>query len=125
MPLKQIHKTYRRSELALMAWRSGEVASNMHVDYKLGAGDGAKRALDTIPLPTNAAIEHELSALEDRLGPVAAKLDDSLDMRKLTGDEVMRFMNAQGIVIGGRQLLGNADPMVRQVNAAYRDYGKR
>ena len=47
--------------------------------------------------------------LEERLGPLAVKLGEiedehGLDMRRLSGDEAMAFMAAQGIHIGGRQL---------------------
>ena len=49
--------------------------------------------------------EREISALEERLGPVVHKMvndEGEVDLRKLTGDEALRYMSALGIHIGGR-----------------------
>jgi hypothetical protein len=101
MPLREVYKTYTKSEMAIQAWRSGEVAFNMRTQRQEGANNRATNALDGANLPPTAAEE----ALERRLGPdLVAKLDEEMDMRKLTGDEVQRYMGALGIPIGGRMV---------------------
>ncbi len=90
LPLRKIYGEYTHSELAIAAWRSGETASNLYtpmpppVDASAGVPGGPMGLLND-PLTAE---------LEERLGPVAAKLDEDLDMRKLTGDEFLRFAGA-------------------------------
>jgi len=99
--------------MAIMAWRSSEMAHNLRehgVDTNQGGtpGNRAKR-LPQAPssdFMDHAITEPELQRLEERLGPVAYKLMDEktgeVDLRKLTGDEALQFMSAMGIPIGGR-----------------------
>lgn len=80
-----------------MAWRSGEMASNMHVDHQTRANDRPQPALEGAKVSSFAVSDPQMTALEERLGPVAVKLDEELDMRKLTGEEARRFLSAQGV----------------------------
>lgn len=103
MPLREVHAKYTQSELGIQAWRSGEIASDMHSKYSQGSTDRATGALTSgNPVPTAAE-----TVLEERLGSdLVSKLDEDLDFRKLTGDEVMRFMGAMGVGVTGRMLAG-------------------
>lgn len=52
--------------------------------------------------------EREIQVLEEHLGPIAVKMvndEGEVDLRKLTGDEALRYMAAMGIQIGGRVLV--------------------
>lgn len=105
MPLREIHAKYTRSEMGIQAWRSGELASNMHVQYQSVPSERATGALESSYTPSASAYE---SVLEERIGQdILGKFDDDMDMRKLTGDQVMRYMQAMGISVGGRMLGGS------------------
>lgn len=110
MPLREIYKRYTKSEMALQGWRSSEIAYNMSNHYKRGS-ESASGA----PVAGRGYISEEESALEARFGPaLVAKLDEELDMRKLTGDEVVRYMGALGIPIGGRMIIPTELPTVTE-----------
>lgn len=109
MPMREIYAKYSKSELHMMAWRSGEVASNMQSNHPSLSQNAATPSLDGATLPSNAVSDALVAEVERRLGPVALKLDEDCDLRKLTGEEVLRFMGAQGISLGGRVLAPNPD----------------
>lgn len=92
MPLREMYGKYTKSELGIMAWRSGEISSNMHKDHA-GSQTGAA---GSSPAPAGYVSAKELE-VEERLGSLASKLDEDLDMRKLTGQEVRVFLGAQGL----------------------------
>lgn len=91
LPLRQVERTYRKSELALMGWRNSEIAANMAAQRNKTPQFNDQPA---IHVPDEA-----MDVLEERLGAVAAKLDEDLDLRKLTGPEVMKYMGALGILV--------------------------
>jgi hypothetical protein len=129
MPLRKLYAEYTKSELGLMAWRSGEISVNMHSNYRDGVENSALRALATPKQGPVADNDPQFIALEERLGPtLVSKLDEEMDMRKLTGDEVRLFLGAQGIhlPIGlSRQTFGGEDEVSQRVAAAYKDHGKK
>lgn len=96
MPLRQILKTYTKSELAIIAWRSGESAYNLDQMHKERADGISNNNLKPDDIPT----EDWISEIEDKMGAdVVEKLggiDGEVDLRKLTGDEVLRYMKALG-----------------------------
>lgn len=97
LPLREVYGKYTKSELAMLAWRSSEMAANMHHDYQSPAVNGATPALEGAKLPSYQPFDREMEVLEDALGPVAAKLTEDLDMRKLTGPEALHFMRTIGV----------------------------
>ncbi len=91
MPLRQILKTYTKSELSIIAWRSAETAYNMsQIQCQQPANVGKE--------PGDRPVE--ASELEEKLGPVIVDkfggVDGEVDLRKLTGQEAIRFMKALG-----------------------------
>ena len=114
MPMREIQKKYTKSEIAIMAWRSSEMAFNMGVNTLSQAvnkpvapvaasnpalNGGPEQYLETVSDP-------ELKIIEERLGPVAYKIMDEktgeVNLTKLSGAEALRYMSAMGIPIGGR-----------------------
>lgn len=106
MPMRQILKQYTKSELAVIGWRSTEIAYNMDQVHREHVDDAARRAPETARAIVETVDERELRAIEARLGPVVYKMVDEktgdVDLRKLTGDEAMKYCQALGIPIGGR-----------------------
>jgi hypothetical protein len=104
LPMREVRQKFTKSELAIMAWRSAELSHNMK-----NRSRGPSREMlpqgDWSPKPQGVIEDRELSILEERLGPIAYKIENEkgeLDLRKLTGDEAVRFMGALGINVGGR-----------------------
>lgn len=93
-----------------MTWRSQEV------EFTLRPGNGGfsqpQRAGEPpARLPNNYTAPHsqplfsdeEVAGIEAKLGgELVEKLDEELDMRKLTGPEAVRFLNAFGVSVVGR-----------------------
>ena len=108
IPMREIRRRFKRSEIAMLAWRSGEMAYNMSTTRNkshLERPNGAQTEY-TGPPPVHS--EQEIRMLEERLGPVAVKMvneEGDVDLRKLTGDEALQFMSSMGIHIGGRVLV--------------------
>jgi hypothetical protein len=94
MPLRQILKTYTKSELSIIAWRSAETAHNMN------------EMQQDRPVMAPAKIETPVSELEleRKLGPAIVDkfggIDGEVDLRKLTGDEAIRYMRVMGEALG-------------------------
>jgi hypothetical protein len=106
MPLRQIRKTYRKSELAILAWRSHELSINMRSSHPEPPRRGARSSPASAPEEfygaSDPGFRRDMALLEERLGPIADKLENEegeLDLRRLTGDEAVRYMNAIGIPI--------------------------
>ena len=92
LPLREARKRYKRSELAIMSWRSSELAYNMGQRVKSSSPSFA-------PMLEDAAV----SALEHKLGSIGDKItnvDGEVDLGQLTGEEAMRFFDAMGIQTG-------------------------
>lgn len=116
MPLKKVYATYTKSELTMQAWRSGEIAFNMR-NHQSGSDERAMNA----PIAGNGFVTDAESALERRLGPdLVSKLDENLDFRKLTGNEVVRFMGAMGVPIGGRMIIPTVLPTMDEATQGLR-----
>lgn len=128
LPLRKVYAEYTKSELTIMAWRSGEIASNMHSNYQEGTEKHATLALAAAASAPASAFDRQMEAFEERLGKVAPKLTEDLDMRKLTGEEVRLFLGAQGIhlpVMGWqREAFGGEDELTTRVRVAHKDFGK-
>jgi hypothetical protein len=91
LPLREARRRYKRSELAIMSWRSSELAYNM--------GQRVKSSPSMAPMVEDAAI----SVLEQKLGPIGNKITNEsgeVDLGQLTGEEAMRFFDAMGIQAG-------------------------
>jgi hypothetical protein len=108
MPMRELKKKYRRSELAILAWRSGETQYNMMVNRRNspaampeGHAGPEMRALDPVHTPEREA---EFQALEARMGPdVVARVEDpetgSINLRRLRGDQAVRYLSALGVPV--------------------------
>lgn len=102
LPMREVNRRYTRSELGIMAWRSGEIASNMHSNYQNDRNNAASNALNAAKVLSTSAFDEKVRELEGRLGPeLCEKLEgnEDVDLRQLTGPEVFRFMRAQGIKV--------------------------
>jgi hypothetical protein len=106
MPMRDIRKKYTKSEITIMAWRSSETAYQMRAE-----GNTHRRPNDApgsmpgeAPTDLYGATQRE-KELEQRLGPVVQKLADdegNVDLRRLTGNEALKYMAVMGLPIGGR-----------------------
>ena len=83
MPLREIEGKFTRSELSMMAWRSAEVAANLKLH----------QSQPMIEMPGAAGTDDVSSDLGSKIGP-------ERDLRKLTGEEAMAFLGAQGWQVG-------------------------
>lgn len=101
MPSREIRRRFTKSDLALMAWRSAEVTSNMR-----------DKTVKNIKLPStmdgtgygteNVDKDEMLRGIEERLGGIVYKMcreDGEIDLRRLTGDEALTYMQALGIPV--------------------------
>jgi hypothetical protein len=108
IPIREVRKRFKRSEIAILAWRSSEMGYNMSVTRNKPILDRSNGAQTDYTGPPPVHSEQEIRMLEERLGPVAIKMvneQGEVDLRKLTGDEALHFMGSMGIHIGGRVLV--------------------
>jgi hypothetical protein len=107
IPLREIRKMFTKSELVMMAWRSSEIAYNMEMrtkDVRREINQPRSAPASITPIRETGITTEEERALEERLGPVAVKLDDGQGghtLKKLTGKEAMHFMRSMGVPIMG------------------------
>lgn len=102
MPLREIHARYTKSELAILAWRAGEVSHTIASRTSQSRG-GTFTPQQTSSQREFALPESDMADLERRLGPVAYKLENEkgqVDLRQLTGEEAMIYMRSLGIQMG-------------------------
>jgi hypothetical protein len=105
IPMRDIRKRFKKSELAVLAWRSSEMGYNMSTTRNK---QHQRRDNDSYSDYTGVPPVHndrEIQALEERLGPVVHKMVNDkgeVDLGRLTGDEALLYMSALGIHIGGR-----------------------
>lgn len=103
LPLREVKKRYTKSDMAIMAWRSSETAYNMKKSIMAPVSQAQRQNYTQPDRPEmrSAISNRDLELLEQRLGPVAIKLeeqgDGEFDLGKLTGDEALHFMNSLGI----------------------------
>lgn len=107
LPMREVRKRFTKSELGMLAWRSSEIAHNM--------GQSVRRSPVASEVAVSGFEEKQIALLEKRMGPVALKLDEELNMNKLTGAEALQFMSALGIHMGGREIVDD------EVTQAYRN----
>jgi hypothetical protein len=133
MPMREVLKCYTKSELAILAWRSTELAQNMK-----HRREGAQNPLPSVPkrttgrpeakngdytedvhtdlpgkdpgnlyenIPEHGVSDRELKFIEERFGPTVVErfVDErgEINLRKLTGDQAVHYMNVLGIPIIG------------------------
>lgn len=101
MPMREVHQRYTKSELAVMAWRSQELNANMRnkVPSEATPRKNNVTSIDRRIKQSYGEDDPDVAGLEERLGPVAERLGEDLDLRKLTGSEAVRFLTAQGMHI--------------------------
>lgn len=109
LPLRELRKRYTRSELAIMAWRSSEIAANMEDNMatvrkqQTQTADVVQQGAEAVVI--NAVRERELAIIEDKIGGFIWKAVDEktgdIDLRKLTGTEAAIYMEAMGITPPG------------------------
>lgn len=90
LPLRELRKKYTKSEMALAGWRSMETAANMRQQTIAPAQQSQ------LPVQAQDAIERDL---EDKIGDFAEQLvneNGEIDLRRVTGAQAVRFMNAIG-----------------------------
>lgn len=103
MPQREIRRRFTKSDLALMGWRSAEVSANMRDTRRHPVA--LPEAGDRFQLPyATQSPEHEerMRVIEERLGGIVYKMVDDrgeIDLRKLTGDEALTYMQAIGIPV--------------------------
>lgn len=112
LPLREIRKRFRKSELILMAWRSQEISANMdklHSNTTQQSGTGYKgdyvnpnNIIETedgyiLPEGTNNGIKIPKRFFDE---------EGELNLSKVTGDEAVTYLNALGLNIGGRSVMG-------------------
>lgn len=118
LPMREVRKRFTKSELAMVAWRSGEMAHNMTSKTRESAQSRPSgQQIESTGVPPVYS-DAEVRALEARMGPVAYKIankEGEVDLRQLTGNEALQFMGAMGIRIGGRTVAVDDD-----VTAAHR-----
>lgn len=99
LPLREIKKRYKKSEMAIMAWRSSEMAFNMKANLHVPQGQRVAQPQQREELHS-AVSDDALALLERRLGPIVSKLENKngeIDLGQLTGEEALRYMNAMGM----------------------------
>jgi len=90
LPLRELRRKYTKSEMAIAGWRSLETASNMRQQTIAPAQQSQ------IPPSAQDAIERDL---EEKIGDFAEQLVNEkgeIDLRRVTGAQAVRFMNAIG-----------------------------
>lgn len=101
MPMTELHSRFRKSELVVMGWRSRETAWNMQKSMERNK---ARNERPGAPVRSMVA-EHEVDALEKRMGGLATKAmteDGDIDLGKLTGKEALQYFAALGMPMGSR-----------------------
>lgn len=110
LPQAEIRKRFTFSDLAILGWRGAEMNYNMRSSIahspspreQFGdAEDMVERAYQS-GYYGNDAFADRCMQIEEQLGDVANKMVDDrghVDLRRLTGDEAMRFMGAMGISV--------------------------
>jgi len=98
MSVRQIQVTYTRSEMAIIGWRSSEMSFNMKQDRKTASSQASQ------PRTAQEYTSAREAEIEARLGPdVIKKMQNEkgeIDLRKLTGPEMLRYMGAMQINLG-------------------------
>lgn len=99
---REIRNRFTKSDIAIMGWRSREVSANMRSKTLRTAPSPSK--IDGTGYPLMEDVEHDavLKGIEDRLGDVVYKMTDEkgeIDLRRLTGEEAVQYMNAIGIPV--------------------------
>lgn len=103
LPMREIKRKYTKSELAVLAWRSQELAHNMSQHSKRASRQpfvGAGRMRYQEPPTVDDVI---ISSIEKRLGPIADKItgdDGDVDLHRLTGAEAHAFFSSLGVGFG-------------------------
>lgn len=112
MPLREIRKRYTKSDMAIMAWRGSEVSYNMQRNREVSASRrlpaNVSEGIRNAPTGRQEGWDYDLpepefKALEEKLSPFVVKLvneEGRVDLRKVTGEEAMRYMAAMGIPMG-------------------------
>lgn len=121
MPLHKLYKKYRASELALLAWRSGEIASNMHHQRGVMSDNSTGDA----PAYAEGNSSVGMDGIERALGStIVDKLNKhDMDMRKLTGEEFCHYASVFKIPLGMSRLAKMMPPATveeAKIREAYR-----
>lgn len=93
MPLRELRKKYTKSEMAIAGWRGAEMAANMREQRIAPAANAQHARAMAEPMDE---IERQL---EEKIGSFAHELVDEngeVDLRRVSGDKALRYMNAIG-----------------------------
>ena len=114
--MREVRKRFCKSEMALMAWRSSEMAHNMRTRMQ---NTVTERDNGSQPVLSGAE-----QALEERLGGdvVHNMVDDAgeISLRRLTGPQALRYCRALGIPLatgGMSRTLAQKDDVTQQYEA--------
>jgi len=102
MPLHEIRQRFTKSDMAVMAWRATEMAANMRDRTLPSARLPEKLDGGSYNFMENVDHDEMLKRIEERLGPIVWKMTDErgeIDLRKLTGDEALTYMQTLGIPV--------------------------
>lgn len=94
IPLRELGRRFTKSEIMIMSWRSSELSFNIR--SKSPATNNHSR-------PDTDVDDRFLSRIEERIAPIVSKIENEkgeIDLRQLTGPEVMQYMGALGISMG-------------------------
>jgi len=102
MPSREIRRRFTKSDIAIMSWRSAEVSANMR--DKTVRPRALPSTLDGADIDAMENVDQDavLKGIEDRLGGIAYRMVDDrgqIDLRKLTGDEAVTYLNAIGVPV--------------------------
>ena len=94
LPLGELRKRYTKSEMVLGGWRSTEIAGNMEMMRVTTPANYTASGIAPVG-------DDKFDALEKKLQPFLHKIvdkDGEIDLRGLTGDEVIKYMKATSAV---------------------------
>ena len=100
MPLQDIERKFRKSEMTLIAWRSQEQAAEMEKQFQRPAASS--------PYTLPVAPPRSLARAGDTPMPIPEECyneEGEPDIRKMTGNQALSYMRAAGFnlpVIPGR-----------------------
>lgn len=107
MPMREVRKVYKRSELSIMAWRSRETAAVMHSKMHGNKSQAIDDNGSYVPAQTVRGVEDTGTAYKlpndiNNGVPIPKKFfnaDGDLDLSQATGREAVIYLKALGLNI--------------------------
>lgn len=107
MPMREVRKTYKKSELSILSWRSQETAAQMHSKMHSNTPTVNGESMPYVPSQTVRGVEDTGTAykLPNEVNngvPIPKKFfnaDGDLDLSQATGREAVVYLKALGLNI--------------------------